>query len=161
VFDRCFGNRQQVVVLRRPVFPLGSNAEKYDIIEADALRPTSAFAGNLYSYEYFQLLKTRLKPDGFAVSWRVVQTFLKVFPHVLNFDSVLGSAEPIQFDRLAVRARLSRPFTQAYYARIGLDVQKLAMPFFERAIENVKIEHARYDLADINSDLFPKDEYAR
>lgn len=48
---------------------IGANTKKYDIIEADALRPTSAFAGNLYSYEYFRLLKSRLKPGGLAVTW--------------------------------------------------------------------------------------------
>jgi hypothetical protein len=31
--------------------------KKYDVIEADALRPTSAYSGNLYSIEYFTLLK--------------------------------------------------------------------------------------------------------
>ena len=35
---------------------------KYDVIEADALRPTSAYAGNLYSREYFDLLRRHLKP---------------------------------------------------------------------------------------------------
>ena len=36
------------------------SAGRYDIIEADALRPTSAFSGNLYSLEYFALLRDHL-----------------------------------------------------------------------------------------------------
>ena len=43
--------------------------ERFDVIEADALRPSSAFSGNLYSREYFELLRSRLEPRGFAVTW--------------------------------------------------------------------------------------------
>ena len=41
---------------------------KYDVIEADALRPTSAYSGNLYSREYFDLLRRHLKPGGLVVT---------------------------------------------------------------------------------------------
>jgi spermidine synthase len=145
---------------------LGLSTKKYDIIEADALRPGSAFAGNLYSYEYFQMLKTRLKPGGFAVSWgptkRVVQTFLSVFPHVLNFDSILiGSAEPIEFDREEIRRRTEHPFSRAHYGRMELDFAGVVLPFFDRPMASVKLDHAQFNLADINTDLHPKDEYAR
>ena len=145
---------------------IGSSSKKYDIIEADALRPTSAFAGNLYSYEYFELLRNRLKPGGLVVTWaptpRIMRTFLKVFPHVLDFDSVLiGSSEPISIDRDRIRMRLEHPFTQTYYRKIDLDVTELAMPFFERPMDRVRVDHASYNLTDLNHDLFPKDEYAR
>jgi spermidine synthase len=60
---------------------------RYDVIEADALRPTSAYAGNLYSVEYFKLLRSRLTSGGFAVTWaptpRVVDSLVAAFPHVL------------------------------------------------------------------------------
>ena len=145
---------------------IGSNQKKYDVIEADALRPSSAFAGNLYSYEYFQLLKSRLKPGGFAVTWaptrRVLETFLKVFPHAFNFDSVVvGSIEPIEFDREMIRARLEHPFTKAYYARAGVDAKRLVLPFLERPLEDLKLDPSGFALTDFNTDLFPKDEYGR
>jgi spermidine synthase len=58
--------------------------QRFDIIEADALRPTSAYSGNLYSEQYFTLLKNRLKPNGLAATWvpsqRVHDTFVRVFP---------------------------------------------------------------------------------
>ncbi|HEX9203501.1 MAG TPA: spermidine synthase, partial [Vicinamibacteria bacterium] len=44
-------------------------AERFDVIEADALRPGTPYVGNLYSLEYFQLLGRRLKPGGFGVTW--------------------------------------------------------------------------------------------
>ena len=78
---------------------LRHSADRYDIIEADALRPTSAYSGNLYSVEYFELLRDRLAPDGLAVTWtptpRVRDTFVSVFPFVLIFsDLALGSMHP-------------------------------------------------------------------
>ena len=48
---------------------LMNSTRRFDIIEADALRPTSAHSGNLYSEEYFHLLARRLKPGGLAVTW--------------------------------------------------------------------------------------------
>jgi spermidine synthase len=145
---------------------IGSKQKKYDIIEADALRPTSAFAGNLYSYEYFLLLKSRLKPGGLAVTWgptqRVIQAFLKVFPHVLQLSSILiGSAEPIAFDREVIKARSEHAFTEIYYAKAGMDVQQLLSPFLDGNLEDIRLDHADFDLTDFNTDLFPKDEYGR
>src|SRR5262249_13764019 len=61
----------------------------YDLIEADAVRPSSAYSGNLYSDAYFALLRDHLAPGGLAVSWtptrRIHDTFVKVFPHVLSY----------------------------------------------------------------------------
>jgi spermidine synthase len=143
---------------------LGNNSKKYDVIEADALRPNSAFAGNLYSYEYFMLLKSRLNPGGLAVTWsptlRVTETFVKAFPYVLRFDSILiGSADPIDFDPAAIRSRVGSSFTQAYFAKAGIDVKGLVLPYLDRKLD--QIERRWYALYDVNTDLFPKDEYSR
>ncbi len=83
---------------------MARSAARYDVIEADALRPTSAYAGNLYSVEYFELVRSRLAPGGLGVTWaptpRILATFCSVFPHVLRFDDVLiGSQTRIAFDR--------------------------------------------------------------
>src|SRR4029453_4065690 len=87
---------------------------KYDVIEADALRPGGAYAGNLSSLEYFALLRSRLRPGGLAVTWfptkRVERTFVRSFPHVLIFEGIgIGSEAPIPFDReqLLMRCRES------------------------------------------------------
>ena len=60
-----------------------SEAIQYDIIEADAIHPTSALAGQLYSVEFFRLAMSRLKPGGYVVQWmptdRTLSTFLQVF----------------------------------------------------------------------------------
>jgi spermidine synthase len=145
---------------------IGTNTRKYDIIEADALRPTSAFAGNLYSYEYFMLLRSHLKPGGMAVTWaptqRVIQTFLTVFPHVFNFGGVMvGTMEPLVFGPDAFNTRINRPFTVAYYAKAGIDAKELLAPFLATNIESFRVDRKNFDLTDVNTDLFPREEYGR
>ena len=137
----------------------------YDIIEADALRHTSAYSGNLYSYEYFTSMAARLKPGGFVVSWapteRVVRTFVKAFPYVAHYDSLgvlIGSQSPIDADAGKARARLREPFTVAYYQKLGIDLEDL----FARTLGRKPPAEPRYipnGLEDVNTDLYPRDEY--
>jgi hypothetical protein len=136
---------------------------RYDVIEADALRPANAYSGNLYSREYFELVRRHLAPGGLAVTWeptaRTRRTMLSVFPHVIAFRALLiGSDSPIPYDPAVVRARLREPFTEAYYRRGGVDITAL--------LEDPLTQHpAVYgpgsprDDSDINHDLFPRDEY--
>lgn len=103
---------------------------RYDVIEADALWPDSAYAGNLYSLEYFRLLRSRLKPGGYAVTWcptpRVRDTFLRAFPHVLEVGSTLiGSERTLSLDPDAVRARLRERFTASHFALGGVEIETL------------------------------------
>ncbi len=143
--------------------------ETYDVIESDALRPHSAFAGNLYSLEYFSMIRDSLKRGGYAVTWaptgRTIRTFVKVFPHVLVFDVenvaiAVGSDEPIQWDRLAVRERLLAPSAQEYYAREDIDLQALAERIDHLPPPRIfGPEYDREGIVDFNSDLFPRDEF--
>lgn len=140
------------------------SAERLDVIEADALRPTSAFGGSLYSLEYFQLLRARLNPGGYAVSWgptaRIRQTFREAFPYVLLLNKVLvGSDQPIALDRDVLYARLREPFTHEHFERAQIDMPRLLDEFLREppAIFGAKGRSA--GPSDPNTDLFPRDEY--
>jgi spermidine synthase len=150
----------------RTVIRLGG--EKYDVIEADALRPTSAYAGNLYSVEYFTLLREHLKPRGFAVSWaptqRVIDTFVSVFPHAMLYEQsevrlLVGSNEPIAWDPAVVSERLRHDFSRAYYARAGVDVERYLREFASATPTMFDAEQDRATPPDLNTDLFPRDEF--
>jgi spermidine synthase len=137
---------------------------RYDVIQADALRPGSAYAGNLYSVEYFDQMRRRLRPGGFGVSWgptaRTRAAFVKAFPHVLVLGhTLIGSESEIMFDPEVVRARLRQPFTRGYYERAGIDITALLGPILDGPIEVFGPEVDRSRLVDVNTDLFPKDEY--
>lgn len=136
----------------------------FDVIEADALRPDSAYAGNLYSLEYFELVRSRLRPGGLGVTWcpteRVLRTFLRVFPHVLRVgDTLMGSDRAIVFDPDAVRARLRHPFTRGYFRRAGVEIEPLIEDALSRPTRYWGADFVRSGLEDVNSDLSPRDEY--
>ncbi len=136
---------------------------KYDVIEADALRPTSAYSGNLYSRAYFDLLRRHLKPGGLAVTWeptpRTRTTMRSAFPHVLAFRAVLiGSDTPIPWDAAAVRARMQDTVTNAFYRRGHVDIEALMAD----VLSQTPVVYGPSDdrsTTDINLDLFPRDEY--
>ena len=138
--------------------------EPFDVIEADALRPNSAYSGNLYSWEYFRTLKAHLKPDGFAITWapteRVLASFLEVFPYAIVVDGVaIGSQQPIAVERETVISRLADPFTTEYYGRIGANVRPMVANLLAGKHARYSPETARPRNRDLNSDLFPRDEY--
>jgi spermidine synthase len=144
------------------IFLMRSGAT-FDIIEADALRPTSAYSGNLYSEEYFTLVKSRLKPGGLAATWlpteRVHNAFVRVFPHVVSAEGVLvGSSDPIDVDRDAILRRIADPRVREHYARAGINIEEL-MSFYLARPARYTPAFNRNALADVNSDLFPRDEY--
>lgn len=146
---------------------LMTTAQRFDIIEADALRPTSAHSGNLYSEEYFRLLLSHLKPGGYAVTWvptqRVHDTFLRVFPHVLSLPHIIiGSNQPIPWDVAALRLRLNHLELRHHFATAGIDLPGLILPFLapETPVRIFGPEFDRGGLADLNTDVFPRDELA-
>jgi spermidine synthase len=139
------------------------SGRRFDIIEADALRPSSAYSGNLYSVEYFTLVRDRLQPKGLAATWaptaRVHNGFIRVFPHVLSVPGILiGSNDPIELNREAIASRLADQRVRDHYARAGIDADQLMSSYLaEPARYNPDFDRAA--LTDFNTDLFPKDEY--
>jgi spermidine synthase len=142
---------------------LSTTGERFDIIEADALRPNSAYAGNLYSFEYFSLMRDRLTPGGFAVTWvptdRVARTFLRAFAHAASFGSVLiGSTAPIQVDHAVVRRRVADPAVRRHYSEAGVDIQRLLLDMLASA-RRFGPDPGRLAVVDVNTDADPRDEF--
>ncbi|MFZ1692343.1 MAG: fused MFS/spermidine synthase [Flavobacteriales bacterium] len=143
-------------------YQLRATAERYDVIEADALRPNSSYSGNIYSKQYFELLRDRLLPGGYAVTWcprpRVRRTFCRVFPYVAEVPGFLliGSDQPISIDWDLMRQRLNAPFTRARFELAGIDAEALLDGMEERL---VVIDPSEVPADDINLDLHPRDEH--
>ena len=136
---------------------------KYDVIEADALRPASAYSGNLYSREYFDLLRRHLKPGGLAVTWdptpRTRATVVSAFPYVLAFRALLVASEtPIDWDPAIVRTRMREAFTDSFYRRGEVDIAALMADVLSQQ-PVVYGPSSDRSTTDINLDLFPRDEY--
>jgi spermidine synthase len=143
---------------------LKRSSARFDIVQADALRPHSAYAGNLYSTAYFSLLKERLNPGGLAVTWaptpRTVRTLLTVFPHVWHHGGIaIGSDAPIVIDREAIGRRLDDPGVDQYFMAAGVDIRALLQPYLHGGGTTYDPSFDRSTLADINTDLNPLDEF--
>lgn len=138
-----------------------NSKRKFDIIQADALRPYSSRAGMLYSKEYFQSMHASLKPGGLVVTWlptkRTYDTFRSVFPYHLYFgNTAIGSNQPISFDTAVALERYQQYCLHEKMQLANLDGQKLVSQFLTSVLPNDS--SANYHDKH-NRDLFPKDEF--
>jgi predicted membrane-bound spermidine synthase len=143
---------------------LAKTRHRYDVIEADALRPDGAYSGNIYSFEYFSLLRSRLKPGGFAVTWlptaRVRDSLRAAFPHVMTWGELgIGSEMPLEIDPIAIRTRLAAAYTQSYFRAAGIDADDIMTSYLSRTPQIFSTRDAPPRRADVNLDLFPRDEF--
>jgi hypothetical protein len=138
---------------------LARSETRYDLIEADALRPHSAYSGNVYSLEFFRLCARRLKPGGLMCSWaptpRVHRTFCEAFPHVLELEGgsvVVGSNEPIEIAPAVWLERLGAPEVRAYLGEAVAGEVARALSSARPAVPEP------FRAGGANRDLFPRDE---
>lgn len=138
-----------------------SSGRKFDIIQADAIRPFTSQAGKLYSQEYFEAMKGSLKAGGLLVTWlptrRTYDTFRAVFPYHLYFgNTAIGSNEPIHADTTAALERYREFCLHERVKTTGLDGLELVSQFLSWLIPN-DTSQIRPD--NFNEDLFPRDEF--
>jgi spermidine synthase len=108
--------------------------DRFDVATADLIQPVHAGAGNLYSREYFMLVRDALADGGLALQWighrsdaqykLIMRTFLEVFPHTtLWFDGQLmvGSVTPLTLAPALVDGKRARPETRLALDEVGLD----------------------------------------
>jgi hypothetical protein len=84
---------------------------------------------------------------------------LRVFPYVVSASGVLvGSSDPMTIDRDALARRIADPRVREHYARAGINVQEMMSQYLARPAIYTP-DFNRDALTDVNSDLFPKDEF--
>jgi spermidine synthase len=94
---------------------------RYDVITADVIHPIFAGSGNLYSVEYFRLMRRVLNPGGLVLQWvagteaeykTIARTFLSVFPGTTAWVAgglLVGSVEPLRLRRADFEWKLKFP----------------------------------------------------
>lgn len=138
-----------------------SCGRKFDIIQADALRPFTSRAGMLYSKEYFQAMKASLKPGGLLVTWlptkRTYDTFRSVFPEHLNFgNTAIGSNQAINLDTAQALERYKQFCLHDRVKATGHDGAELVSQFLATVLPN---DTSAIKQENNNQDLFPRDEF--
>lgn len=145
--------------------------EPYDLIVVDAVRPNTAYAGNLYSVEFYELVASRLAEDGLFVQWiptaRSLNGVRRVFRHVAAgevpdyFASrfLVAGKRPLRVNAAVLRERLAAvdldaSFTPEQERRL---VEFFASTKLRRLWQSWKVA----ELGDehFNRDLHPRDEY--
>jgi spermidine synthase/cytochrome c-type biogenesis protein CcmH/NrfG len=94
----------------------------YDVITAEPSNPWIAGIANLYTREFYEVIKSKIKDDGIFAQWfhnysmspddfrMVFRTFSEAFPHVTLWSMkesdflLIGSKQPQTFDYAAVKA---------------------------------------------------------
>jgi spermidine synthase len=101
-----------------------ASRRKYDIIVSEPSKPWISGVSNLFTREFYEICRKRLKPGGILCQWfhyysmnpedfRItLRTFLGVFPYaqIWNADNnvfLLGSEEPIRIDVQRMEERMT------------------------------------------------------
>lgn len=113
--------------------------ERYDVIASEPSNPWLSGVASLFSREFFQFARQRLRPGGFMLQWvhayallpedlqMIVKTFRTVFPatsvwKVATGDFLLlGQTAPAPFDLNLLKARYeANPALRGDLAKIGI-----------------------------------------
>jgi hypothetical protein len=146
--------------------------EPYDMIVVDVVRPNTAYSGNLYSVEFYELVASRLAPDGVFVQWiptsRVLNSVRRVFPYVATavvpeyYQSrlLIAARQPLFLHGPTLRERLSNLDLEASF---DPEQRRRLIEFFEHAEIRRQPRQprkvARLPPEHFNHDLYPRDEY--
>lgn len=114
-------------------------SEQYDLIVSEPSNPYRAGIASMYSQDFYRGIAARLRPGGLLAQWvqayeidagavqMVAATLRSVLPHVTIWqlgpgDMVfLASAEPLEIDVAALRARVAaEPYRTAFERIIGV-----------------------------------------
>ena len=114
-------------------------ADRYDVITGDATHPTSTDSWLLYTREFYQLCRSRLKPGGIVVQWlpfhglpvgdfkTVLRTFQSVFPHASlwrtnNYAIMVGTLDPLSVSYSRLREKFASPRVRESLEEVDLDL---------------------------------------
>jgi hypothetical protein len=121
-----------------------------------------AYAGNLYSEEFFTMCARRLKPGGLLCTWaptpRVYSTFVTVMPHVIGLgdrEILIGSNQPLEVDIDTWLARLRTPEVRAYLGEEGTASTDWMLARLQALHRSGRLQTEPMR----NRDLFPRDEF--
>jgi spermidine synthase len=132
-------------------FLLLSPPGQYDIVTADVILPRHAGAANVYSVQYFELVKRALKDDGIALQWNggdtasefalILRTFRQVFPDMTLWGDgslMVGMKRPLTIDLDAYRRKLADPAIHKVLEGYNLDTEDKLLKQFVASPDDIR-----------------------
>ncbi len=123
----------------------------YDVITADAIIPSHVGAANLYSKEYFQLVRGALAPDGVALHWNgggsdpefkmILSGFVETFPDATLWGDgtlMVGTKQPLHVSRSRIEALLGNPDTKRALALMNVTEAEHLVKMFRARPEEIR-----------------------
>jgi spermidine synthase len=128
-----------------------ASPERYDVILSDSIHPRFSGNGSLYTYEYYQLLRDRLKPGGVVSQWlpfyslttenfkMILKSFYRVFPNtsvwfpnstINAYVIVVGKLDDPLIDFAGMEAKLQRPEVAADLGEINTAAPYKILDYF-------------------------------
>ncbi|MGQ9629366.1 MAG: fused MFS/spermidine synthase [bacterium] len=152
--------------------------EKYDVIMNDSIHPGYSTNGNLYTKDYFELCKRRLRDGGVMSSWiplfdisegdfkMMLRTFQSVFPHTslwyannsLNKHALLvGTEEKLKIDFKMLKGKL-------WDEKIGRDLSDIHIDDIYALLDSFVMDEESVKLyvgpGALNTDDHPRLEFS-
>jgi spermidine synthase len=125
---------------------------RYDIITADIIIPTHAGSSNLYSLQYYELVKRALAEDGLVLQWLaadsewayklLVRTFLAAFPDATMWADgslFLAGKQPLTLRRDWFElGKMQDPATREVLTSMGIDSFETLLSLYVAGPEEIR-----------------------
>jgi spermidine synthase len=116
---------------------LNRSQEQFDMITADPVHPRISGVGNLYSHQYYEAVRARLRPGGYILQWMPMyaisrrsfdvafRTFFGVFPnasfwYVRGHGLFVAGTEKLMLDFPTIRERFENPVVRRDFESIQI-----------------------------------------
>jgi spermidine synthase len=119
---------------------LAAGTARYDVIINEPSNPWITGVSNLFTREYFEIGRRRLKPGGIFCTWAqmyeisprhiksIYSTFSSVFPHVYAFSAealssdtfLIGAMRPLKMDLRRMRGAFAFPAVKREFGRANI-----------------------------------------
>ena len=149
---------------------------RYDMITADPIHPKISRVGYLYTREYYEMIRSRLRSGGIVCQWMplyqisparlrsAVKSFAAVFPnamlwHVKNHALLVATKDAPSIDYPLLARKFEQPSVREDLARIGIDSPEELMSLLLMGPAEIQAFVERGPGVPDNTDDYPYLEY--